>query len=291
MHRLRTDPKEVARTWRVVMRRGSLSAAEEITGHKEETIRRGLRAVARQAEALTQVLVHELHLSRVEVAALWSFVKKVSRSWRGARPAGRGGPVLGMSGPLRPRRRKRRRRGYARPAAIVTVRPAGLGSVLVVGAIARRLAVSTGTGDGQGGGGVRPGCRRPGWGWSQAVKRRRLGRVERVEVRPVLGELVAGPYPGHKGRLNGVLRHRWNALTRKTPALAQEVQSWDGLGTVCLFEHHRLRPHPALRGSGDNGRHGRRYRRRTPARAIGLTDHVWTWEEFLTFRHYQYPRE
>jgi transposase-like protein len=67
MDRLRATPTEVARTLRVGMRRGSLSAAEEITGHKVETIRRWRRAAARQAEALTEVLVHDLHLSEVEV--------------------------------------------------------------------------------------------------------------------------------------------------------------------------------------------------------------------------------
>ena len=30
------------------------------------------------------------------------------------------------------------------------------------------------------------------------------------------------------------------------------------------------------------------YLPRTPAMAIGLTDHVWTWEEFLTFRLHYY---
>jgi transposase-like protein len=76
MYRLRVTPAEVARTLLVVMRRGSLSAAEEITGHKVETIRRWLRAAARHAEALTEVLVHDLHLSEVEVDAFGSFVKK-----------------------------------------------------------------------------------------------------------------------------------------------------------------------------------------------------------------------
>jgi len=61
---------------RVVMRRGSLSAAEEITGHKYETIGRWLRAAARQAEQITNALVHDLHLTAVEVDAFWSFVKK-----------------------------------------------------------------------------------------------------------------------------------------------------------------------------------------------------------------------
>jgi hypothetical protein len=36
---------------------------------------------------------------------------------------------------------------------------------------------------------------------------------------------------------------------------------------------------------------GRRYRQRTPAMAIGLADHVWSWEEFLSFKCYQYARE
>jgi len=76
MYRWRVTPAEVARTLLVVMRRGSLSAAEEITGHKVETIRRWRRAAARHAEALTEVLVHDLHLSEVEVDAFGSFVKK-----------------------------------------------------------------------------------------------------------------------------------------------------------------------------------------------------------------------
>ncbi len=76
MYRLRTPPEEVARALLVVMRRGSLSAAEEITGHKYETIGRWLRAAARQAEMITEVLVRDLHLTEVEVDAFWSFVKK-----------------------------------------------------------------------------------------------------------------------------------------------------------------------------------------------------------------------
>lgn len=76
MYRLRATPTEVAQTLLVVMRRGSLSAAEEITGHKYETIGRWLRAAAKQAEVITAALVHDLHLTAVEVDAFWSFVKK-----------------------------------------------------------------------------------------------------------------------------------------------------------------------------------------------------------------------
>jgi transposase-like protein len=42
MYRLRTPPEEIGRAHLVVMRRGSLRAAEEITGHKYETIGRWL---------------------------------------------------------------------------------------------------------------------------------------------------------------------------------------------------------------------------------------------------------
>jgi len=79
MYRLRTDLKEIAQTLQMMMRRGSLSAAEERTGHQYETIARWLRVAARQAEAITQVLVHDLHRSQVEVDAFWSFVKKSVR--------------------------------------------------------------------------------------------------------------------------------------------------------------------------------------------------------------------
>ena len=100
MYRLRNTPTEVGAhgcvPLRVVMRRGSLSAAEEITGHKYETIGRWLRAAARQAEQITNALVHELHLTAVEVDAFWSFVKKAWSTWRPSQRADRDEPALRM---------------------------------------------------------------------------------------------------------------------------------------------------------------------------------------------------
>jgi len=104
----------------------------------------------------------------------------------------------------------------------------------------------------------------------------------------------------HGERLNGVLRDRLNALTRRTHALAKRADMWDALVVACVFEHNWIRPHPALRERVEGLPGGRRYRQRTPAMAMGLTDHVWSWaasplgehwEEFLTFRCYQYLRE
>ncbi len=63
------------------MRRGNLSAAEEITGSAYETIGRWLKQAAQHAELLTEVPVKELHLTAVEVDAFWSFVKKSTAVW------------------------------------------------------------------------------------------------------------------------------------------------------------------------------------------------------------------
>jgi transposase-like protein len=76
MYNLKTEASEVAQALLIVMRRGSLRAAEEITGHKYETISGWLKRAAAHAEALTQVLASDLHLSQVEIDEFWSFVQK-----------------------------------------------------------------------------------------------------------------------------------------------------------------------------------------------------------------------
>jgi len=55
-------------------------------------------------------------------------------------------------------------------------------------------------------------------------------------------------------------------------------------------------PSPIIRATPSNASRvfgradGRRYWRRSPAMAIGLTDHIWSWEEFLTYRHHHYSK-
>ena len=115
---------------------------------------------------------------------------------------------------------------------------------------------------------------------TQTVKRRdHRGRLVRVETRATLGRPVAQPVPVHGERLNGVLRDRLACLTRRTHAFAKAASTWDALLGLALFEHNWLRPHPALRQPTDLP--GRRYEQRTPAMALGLPPHRWTWTEFL----------
>jgi hypothetical protein len=73
---LHTPLAEIVRAVRVVLRRGSLRAAEEQTGHNYETIAEWIRRLGEHAEAVTEILVRDLALSEVEVDEFWSFVGK-----------------------------------------------------------------------------------------------------------------------------------------------------------------------------------------------------------------------
>ena len=73
---MRTPLEEIAPALLIVLRRGSLRAAEEVTGHQYETIGTWLHLAARHAEALSQVLVHDLHRSTGEVDEFWALVRR-----------------------------------------------------------------------------------------------------------------------------------------------------------------------------------------------------------------------
>jgi hypothetical protein len=108
-------------------------------------------------------------------------------------------------------------------------------------------------------------------------------RLLSTEVKATIGTLVEPPGTTRVERLNGVLRDRLNALTRKTHAFAKTADTWDALLGLAIFEHNWLRPHPALRRPivGPTRSQDRRFERRTPAMALGLADHPWTWPDFL----------
>src|SRR6266849_8702689 len=71
------------------------------------------------------------------------------------------------------------------------------------------------------------------------------GRLLSVETRAALGAAMEPTGTVHVERLNGTLRDRLNALTRKTHAEALRDATWDGLVTFQLFDHNFHRPHRA----------------------------------------------
>jgi len=118
---------------------------------------------------------------------------------------------------------------------------------------------------------------------TQTVKHRdEHGRLLSVEIRAALGADVELAGTVHVERLNGSLRDRLNALTRKTHAFAKRDATWDALIGLQLFDHNFQRAHQALRLPGGDGVH--RYHRRSPAMALGLTEHLWSFQALLTSR-------
>lgn len=124
----------------------------------------------------------------------------------------------------------------------------------------------------------------PGTALTQLCKLREGRRVKKVIVRHRFGPEPEQPHTVRVERKNGVLRDQLNCLTRRTHGFAKRGKRWRALVGMSLFEHSWLRPHPALRERAAGLPAGRRYRRRTPAMALGLTDRVWTWSEFLSRR-------
>jgi transposase-like protein len=90
LYRLRTPVDKIATALLVVMRRGSLSAAEEITGHKWETVRDWLLLAGEHADKLTEELVKGLELDEVEVDAFWSFIGNAVDALQTRHPRNRG---------------------------------------------------------------------------------------------------------------------------------------------------------------------------------------------------------
>ena len=81
------------------------------------------------------------------------------------------------------------------------------------------------------------------------------------------------------GRHNGTDRNRCSRKTRKGYTFSKDWNTHRAATTVRYFSYNFCWPVETLRVRQENGR----WRPRTPAMAAGLTDHVWTLKEWLTF--------
>jgi IS1 family transposase len=146
----------------------------------------------------------------------------------------------------------------------------------------------------------------PGRRYAQVVKRMRRRRLVAVKHRVVFGTqdevekvLVVCGWQINTSfveRLNLSLRQRVAAIRRRS---ATPCKSGDGLSqqlVLCQVYHHFVLPHASLRqaltepipttGSGS----AKVWRPRTPAMAVGLTDHVWSLKEVLLYRVPPWPQ-
>jgi hypothetical protein len=134
------------------------------------------------------------------------------------------------------------------------------------------------------------------------VKTRERGRVVAVDHHVVFGDaqhiaalLATLPTSATINtsfveRENLALRQHNRRLTRKTNAFSKELPWLEKQLWLSLAYTHVVLPHARLeqelprveptRGTGSP----RRWQPRTPAMAAGLTDHVWTTDELLSYR-------
>jgi IS1 family transposase len=142
----------------------------------------------------------------------------------------------------------------------------------------------------------------PGLLYAQVVKKRKKGRVVEVDSQVVFGDsdaiaarLAASPVSktvntSFVERDNLTQRQSNRRLTRRTNGFSKEIAWFEKQLWVSLAYYHLALPHHSLRqrlpapeptrGTGTT----RRWRPVTPAMAAGITDHVWTTAQLLSYR-------
>jgi IS1 family transposase len=122
-------------------------------------------------------------------------------------------------------------------------------------------------------------------------KTREKGRVTKIEPRVVFGTVVAvmaalalslvskAINTAFIERHNGTDRNRNGRKVRKTYCFSKDWQVHEAVTYFTMYSYNFCWPVRTLRLQGADGT----WERRTPAMAAGLTDHVWSLAEWLTY--------
>ena len=124
-----------------------------------------------------------------------------------------------------------------------------------------------------------------GWQYLQMVKQRRNGRVIGTRLRVIYGDeeeviSLLGKSTAYIERSNLTSRTFNSRLVRKTLAFSKLLEMYEA---SCAWEDVRYNlghSHKSLRQEVFNGE--RRWEKRSPGMAAGLTDHIWSVHEILT---------
>jgi hypothetical protein len=128
--------------------------------------------------------------------------------------------------------------------------------------------------------------------YAQVDKRREQGRVVEVRRRIIFGarDIIAKVLGGHQ--INTAYVERDNLTSRQSNGRLVRKTLSHSKKSSFLRRHLELedavfnfvRPHQALRIAVLQPTRGRKWRQRSPAMAAGLTDHIWSLEELLSYR-------
>jgi IS1 family transposase len=116
--------------------------------------------------------------------------------------------------------------------------------------------------------------------YGRVVKQKRQGRVVGVQTEVVFGELGAGEGISTSllERQNATDRHRNARKGRKTYRFSKDWEMHEAMTAFTMYSYNFCWAVRTLRHQDEAGR----WQQRTPAMVAGLTDHVWSLEEWLT---------
>jgi hypothetical protein len=121
----------------------------------------------------------------------------------------------------------------------------------------------------------------------QLVKEREGNRVVRVHKRVVFGkDEPAGANTSYVERSNLTLRQSIARFVRKALSFSKRRERHRAHLGLYKAWYNLVKTHKGLRVRSPKT--GKKWERRTPAMAAGITDHPWTMEELMTYRA---PRE
>ena len=117
--------------------------------------------------------------------------------------------------------------------------------------------------------------------YGQLIKIREKGRIVCKIRIIVLGDIDDFTDTVYIERYNLTLRLDISRLVRKTLCFSKCKWMLDNHLDVYQCYINLIRPHSSLTISTEKGE---KNTERTPCMAEGITDHIWTWEEFLMFK-------
>lgn len=128
--------------------------------------------------------------------------------------------------------------------------------------------------------------------YAQVDKRCKKGRVVEVRRRIIFGSTEILTEVLGEQQINTSYVERDNLTSRQSNGRLVRKTLSHSKKSYFLRQHLELedaffnfvRPHQALRIALPQPTLGRKWQRRTPAMAAGLTDHIWTLEELLSYR-------
>jgi transposase-like protein len=311
---LRNDRTVVLEALAMLGERNSLRAIERLQDRSPNTVLHWLDLAGQHVAAVSAHFIHDIHLTQAQVDELWTFIRKKQAHRQPDDPPEVGDTWIWRAIALPSRLRVVSYVSHERSEAEATAflaqfkaRTAGRTPLFTsdklpvyITALVANYSTVEPPPLKRGPGRPRKEPKRvlnPDLCYAQVDKRREGGRVVEVRRHIIFGsaediarileadDCGSQINTAYVERDNLTSRQSNGRLVRKT--LSHSKKEYFLLRHIALEDavYNFVRPHGALRLElPERGAYGRRWEPRTPAMAAGITDHIWSLEELLSYR-------